>query len=200
MNENEEMKDIKILAEPQTDPQTCHFMVDQEINPGPTVRFHSIDEAKGSPLAEAIFNAGNVGSLMISAKTILVTQSNAEDWRLMGKRVGEAIRKACAENTSLIDKKIQNKIPSPEEIKKQVEKVLEIEINPAVASHGGFIQLIEVKQNDIFIKMGGGCQGCASSSATLRRGVEQTLRKEVPGLGFIHDATDHEAGDNPYYR
>jgi NFU1 iron-sulfur cluster scaffold homolog, mitochondrial len=194
------MTELKITAEPQNDPQTCNFIVDQETSNGPSLRFHSSEEAKGSPLAEAIFNTGNVSTLMISSKTITVTQANSEDWRTMGKRIGGAIREAYTSGKALLNKAVQDKIPPSDKIKKLVEEVFETEVNPAVASHGGFIQLVDIKQNDIYIKMGGGCQGCASSTATLRRGVEQTLRRHIPGLGFIFDATDHASGDNPYYQ
>lgn len=194
------MTEIKITAEPQNDPQTCNFTVDREVTNGPSLRFHSIEEAKGSTLAEVIFTTGNISSLMISSKTITVTQTTSEDWRTMGRRIGNAIREAYSSGKPLLNKMAQDKIPTPDKIKKLVEEVFETEVNPALASHGGFIQLVGIKQNDITIKMGGGCQGCASSTATLRRGVEQTLRRHVPGLGFIFDATDHASGDNPYYQ
>ena len=94
---------------------------------------------------------------------------------------------------------IPSNMPSNQEIKKKVEKILEDQINPAVASHGGVISLLEVKDSTVYIKMGGGCQGCASSTATLKQGVERSFREAVPELDEILDVTDHASGSNPYY-
>jgi Fe/S biogenesis protein NfuA len=72
-------------------------------------------------------------------------------------------------------------------------------VNPRIASHGGAVELVDVEDSDIYIRMSGGCQGCAASAATLRMGIERTLREEIPEIGEIHDVTDHTAGTNPYF-
>jgi Fe-S cluster biogenesis protein NfuA len=90
-------------------------------------------------------------------------------------------------------------LPSSEVIRARVEDILESEINPAVASHGGVVRLVDVRNNDVFIQMGGGCQGCSSANQTLKQGVEVAIRNAVPGVGAILDVTDHAAGRNPYY-
>lgn len=81
----------------------------------------------------------------------------------------------------------------------RVERVIEDHINPAVAMHGGFVSLVEVEGTRVFIAMGGGCQGCAASSMTLRMGIEAMIMEEVPEVSEVVDATDHAAGANPYY-
>jgi Fe-S cluster biogenesis protein NfuA len=80
-----------------------------------------------------------------------------------------------------------------------VQKILDTEINPAVASHGGWVELIDVKKNEVFIRMGGGCQGCGMADVTLKQGVEKTIRQQIPEIGAIMDTTDHASGRNPYY-
>jgi len=82
----------------------------------------------------------------------------------------------------------------------KVVKVLDEEINPGIASHGGYVSLIDVKGNDVIIQMGGGCQGCGMASVTLKDGVEVALRKAIPEIGAIYDSTDHADGKNPYYK
>jgi Fe-S cluster biogenesis protein NfuA len=84
-------------------------------------------------------------------------------------------------------------------IREQVEAILAKEVNPFVASHGGVINLLDVRGTRVFIHMGGGCQGCASSTATLKHGVEQAIRTAVPQVTQILDTTDHAAGTNPFY-
>ena len=81
----------------------------------------------------------------------------------------------------------------------RVSHVLDTEINPAIASHGGVINLVDVQGTEIFIEMAGGCQGCAMSRMTLRQGVERMVSQSVPEVTAIHDVTDHASGDNPYF-
>ena len=84
------------------------------------------------------------------------------------------------------------------EIAERVREVLDSQVNPAIAAHGGLISLIDVEENDIYVEMSGGCQGCALSRMTLRQGVERMLREAVPELTAVHDITDHSSGENPY--
>ena len=84
-------------------------------------------------------------------------------------------------------------------IKKRVQSILDQEINPAVAAHGGWVELIDVKRNEVFIRMGGGCQGCGMADVTLKQGVERSIREAIPEVGAIMDTTDHASGRNPYY-
>lgn len=85
------------------------------------------------------------------------------------------------------------------ELADRVRKVLDSQINPAVASHGGAILLADVKGSEIFIEMAGGCQGCAMSRMTLRQGVERMLAQSVPEVTAVHDVTDHASGENPFF-
>ena len=85
------------------------------------------------------------------------------------------------------------------ELADRVTHVLDTEINPAIAAHGGVINLVDVQGTEIFIEMAGGCQGCAMSRMTLRQGVERMVSQSVPEVTAIHDVTDHASGDNPYF-
>ncbi|MEQ1856717.1 MAG: NifU family protein [Longimicrobiales bacterium] len=80
----------------------------------------------------------------------------------------------------------------------RVRSVLESQVNPAIAAHGGMISLVDVENTDVYVEMSGGCQGCALSRMTLKQGVERMLREAVPELTAVHDVTDHASGDNPY--
>ena len=81
----------------------------------------------------------------------------------------------------------------------RIRIVLDTEINPAIASHGGSITLVGVEDTEIYLEMGGGCQGCAMSRMTLRQGVERMVRQAVPEVTVIHDVTDHSSGENPFF-
>tara|TARA_B100000902_G_scaffold4893_1_gene6255 strand:+ start:8471 stop:9103 length:633 start_codon:yes stop_codon:yes gene_type:complete len=85
------------------------------------------------------------------------------------------------------------------ELAEKVQTVLEGQINPAIASHGGVAQLVGVEGQDIYLKLGGGCQGCGMAQVTLTQGIETSLRQAIPEIGNIIDATDHASGNNPYF-
>jgi len=83
----------------------------------------------------------------------------------------------------------------------RVRYVIESEVNPQLASHGGRVSLREVTAEGIVVlQFGGGCHGCGMVDATLRGGVERTLKERVPEVTGVADATDHSTGENPYMR
>jgi Fe/S biogenesis protein NfuA len=86
-----------------------------------------------------------------------------------------------------------------EEIREKVQNLIENAINPAIAGHGGFVDLLDVKDKIVYLAMGGGCQGCGMADVTLRHGIEALLRDEIPEIAEVVDATDHTAGENPFY-
>jgi Fe/S biogenesis protein NfuA len=77
--------------------------------------------------------------------------------------------------------------------------VLDELVNPRIAAHGGAVELVDVAEDTVYVRMSGGCQGCSASAATLRMGVERMVKDEVPEVREIVDLTDHEAGATPYY-
>jgi len=87
----------------------------------------------------------------------------------------------------------------PEVIREKVSRLLSEQINPGVASHGGFVELIDVENNNVYLKMGGGCQGCGAADITLKMGIERLIREAVPQVYQVLDVTDHGSGQNPYY-
>ena len=81
-----------------------------------------------------------------------------------------------------------------------IQRILDEQINPAVASHGGHISLVDVQENTAYIRLEGGCQGCGMADVTLKQGVETTILREVPAITSVLDATDHAGGENPYFQ
>jgi Fe/S biogenesis protein NfuA len=81
----------------------------------------------------------------------------------------------------------------------RVRDLLDKQVNPGIAAHGGVIKLVDVRGTEIYLEMSGGCQGCAMSRLTLRQGVEKMLRQAVPEITEVHDVTDHDSGANPYF-
>jgi Fe-S cluster biogenesis protein NfuA len=190
--------DIKISGEP-TSMETCRFMIDRPILPDDSAYFSSPEGAKGSPLAERLFQIDNVASVVIADNRVTVTQSATEDWPVLGKKIGTALREHIASGEPAIDDGLKSNTERTEQIRNRVQALLTEEINPAVESHGGMVSLIDVRGNTIFIQLGGGCQGCGMAHITLKHGIEQAIRTRIPEVGEILDTTDHASGSNPYY-
>ena len=81
----------------------------------------------------------------------------------------------------------------------KVQQLLEQQINPGLAAHGGFAELKGVDDDKVYVLMGGGCQGCAVSAMTLREGIAASITAAIPEITEVIDVTDHDAGENPYY-
>jgi len=84
-------------------------------------------------------------------------------------------------------------------IEERVQQLIELYINPAIASHGGFVTLSEVDGDRALVELGGGCQGCGLAAMTLRQGIESSIKHHVPEIVEVVDVTDHAAGENPFF-
>lgn len=81
----------------------------------------------------------------------------------------------------------------------RVKHVIETQINPSIAGHGGAVTLVDVRDDVVFLEMQGGCQGCGMAAVTLAQGIRRILMESLPEIREIVDVTNHEAGANPYY-
>ncbi|MDP7035500.1 MAG: NifU family protein [Planctomycetota bacterium] len=89
---------------------------------------------------------------------------------------------------------------SKDVLRKRIQDVLDEEVNPGIAMHGGVVLLLDIgDQGQVYVQMGGGCHGCGMVDVTLRQGIETILRERVPEMGALIDTTDHAEGTNPYF-
>jgi Fe-S cluster biogenesis protein NfuA len=191
---------IRITAEP-VDERRCKFLVDRSVYAG-VRRFASRAEASGSPLAEAVYAIPGVIELIVSGNLITVVKDSPESWQVAGKAVGTAIRQSLAGSMP----PIADKAPaqgdarvSDDQLYDRVNELFEHEVNPMVARHGGRVELIDVQDAVVMLRMSGGCQGCGMASVTLRQGIEGMLTQHIPEVKGIVDITDHTSGANPYF-
>jgi Fe/S biogenesis protein NfuA len=84
-------------------------------------------------------------------------------------------------------------------VDERITQLLAIEINPAIAAHGGHAELVAVEDDTAYIRLSGGCQGCAMSRVTVAQGIERAVLAQVPEITRVVDTTDHAEGANPYY-
>lgn len=97
------------------------------------------------------------------------------------------------------------KVGADASIEERINYVLQSEINPGLAAHGGDVQLLELIEEEgigltAVLKFGGGCQGCSAVDMTLRQGVEVQLKQQIPELTQVVDDTDHSSTENAYYK
>jgi Fe-S cluster biogenesis protein NfuA len=195
--------EIRIKARVDEMNLTCTFLVDRPVLKGLSFYCHDHEYARQhSPLADALYNQGSVGEVTLHDMTVKVSWngSGRPDWEAWCKAIGGEIRAHLKSGMPVLNPQILDAMPSAEEIQEQIENIIHHKVNPMIAGHGGYITLHRVVGNTAYISMGGGCQGCAASSITLRSGVEKMFREEVPFIGAILDETDHSAGVNPYFK
>ncbi len=193
-----EPTDIKITAEPMDD-ATCRFSVSHPVYEGRAANFTSPDDAADSPLARALMDIEPITSVRVSNNVVTVTKEGIGDWAPIARQVGAAIRAQLVSGVPAVSAEYASRLPSDEDLRARIEALFESEINPAVAGHGGVVSLLDVKDSNVYLKMGGGCQGCGSANMTLKLGIEQAIRRVAPEIGEVYDTTDHAGGLNPYY-
>lgn len=192
-------RSVRITAAPSMmHPEQCTFTTSEPVFPGHSAYFGDRTQSRGSVLVDRLFAIDGVADVLVSHDTVRVTLAGDADWESKVPQVGAAIRDALASGAP-ISEAVTESLLAPEEMRRRVQQVLDTIINPAVASHGGVVNLLDVANNTVFLEFGGGCQGCGMVSVTLKYGVERTIREEVPEVGAIMDTTDHAAGRNPYY-
>jgi Fe-S cluster biogenesis protein NfuA len=192
---------IQIRGEPQADANVCRFVVDREVFSGGSYVCSNANQARGSLLLEALFVIPGITQVWIKDRMVTIQKATPSDWSTIGRQVGAAIRAQLLSGSPFMPPRNDLNPASTlaEDVSARIREVLEKQINPGVAGHGGKIDLIEVKGSAAYLKMSGGCQGCGAAQMTLKQGVEKALRASVPEITEVIDVTDHSGGKNPYY-
>lgn len=192
--------DIKITTHIEAaKPNTCKFAVSVSLYENGSAFFADREQAKESPLAAKLFGIKDVTAVRISGSNVTITKEGDEPWRPVAGKVAEVVRAHLKSGEPAVSMDYVSNTFSDDEIRTKVQEIFDTQINPAVAAHGGMVDLLDVKDNKIYLRMGGGCQGCGMADVTLRQGIEEAIRQALPQVDEILDVTDHAAGDNPYY-
>lgn len=195
-------EEIRIKAQVQRDSLSCVFMVDRPIFDGYSAWFpHPTEVENISGLATRLFGVLGVGTVLLHGTTVSVTLSheNMRTWEELTADIGGVVREYLKSGEPVVSKAFMDAMPPEDEIRKKLQSVVDLEINPGIAAHTGVITLERIEGNTVYVTMGGGCQGCAASSITLKQGIHGAFREAMPQVGAIYDETDHAAGVNPYY-
>jgi Fe/S biogenesis protein NfuA len=85
-------------------------------------------------------------------------------------------------------------------VAQKVQEVIDTKVLPVVGSHGGWVELDRIDGDTAYVHLGGGCQGCSSATFTLKQGIESVITAEVEEIDHVIDETDHNSGEQPFYR
>ncbi|MEK7747917.1 MAG: NifU family protein [Nitrospirota bacterium] len=179
----------------------CQFTVNRPvILAGGSFQFQDKNKASEYPLAEQIFEVSGVTAVQLEGSKVTISLQSGISLREAGKEVGKIIREYLISEAASFEQVLSEASGGDnEKLRMRVQRVLDTQINPGVAGHGGKINLLDVKGDAIYIQMAGGCQGCGQASVTLKQGVERALQQYVPEIKHVFDTTDHASGKNPYY-
>ena len=194
-------EEIEIRSEvDKRNPALCRFMLDRTLYIG-TKTVNSKLEAQGFPLAEKLFEIEGVVKIQLIGHLLVVTKSQDREWEEISEQVEAVLTAYFVSGLALTREQVEERMMLiGRNTREKIEYLIDHQINPGVAAHAGFVQLIEVKDDTVYVRLGGGCQGCSAADFTLRQGIESIIRREIPEIRQILDVTDHAAGLNPYYR
>lgn len=196
------MKDhITISSEvDKQNPAICRFTVNQTLHIG-TASFDNKTQAAQSPLSQKLFEIEGITRVQLIGHLLVLSKSSEQEWEGLVKQVEGILQAFLVSGSALSQEQVEDRMMLiGRGTKEKVQFLLAHKINPGVAAHAGFVELINVKDNNVYIRLRGGCQGCGAADFTLRQGIEAILRKEIPEILQVLDVTDHAAGMNPYYR
>lgn len=186
-----------VTVEP-LDSRRCTFTLAGPLIDAQSHRFRSPAEARGVPVIDAVFGVPGVTEVAVAGATLTVTKGDESPWPAMADRILYAIETAGHAARSEGRGAAQLRL-SDDAMYDRITRIFAEEINPSVAKHGGRVELIDVQDGTVVLRMLGGCQGCGMASVTLRQGIESALRNGVPGFAGLADITDHASGKNPYF-
>jgi Fe-S cluster biogenesis protein NfuA len=200
------MDNITISSEvDKRNPAICRFTVNRTLHIG-TASFDNKAQTEKSLLAQKLFEIEGISRVQLIGHLLVVSRAaeskaSEQDWQELIKRVEVILKAFLVSGFALSQEQVEDRMMlMGRGTKEKIQYLLAHKINPGVAAHAGFVELIDVKDNNVLIRLGGGCQGCGAADFTLREGIEAIIRKEVPEILRVLDVTDHAAGTNPYYR
>jgi Fe-S cluster biogenesis protein NfuA len=193
-------EEITIKSEvDRRNPAICRFSVNRTLHIG-AASFNARAEAQDSLLVQKLFEIEDISRIQLIGHLLVVTKTGDRNWEEIIKPVEAILDAYFISGFALTGEEVEDRMMLiGRGTKEKIQYLIDHKINPGVAAHAGFVELIDVKDNNVYIRLGGGCQGCGAADFTLRQGIESIIRHEVPEVQQILDITDHAAGMNPYY-
>ncbi len=178
-------------------------LVEKQDEPGLGLRLRVLDPGTPAANCELIFcgsDESEADDQVLAVGDInLFIEAASKDW-LEDAEI-DYLTEQTGGRLNIRAPKIKGQLPATDApLFDQVNWLINTEINPSLASHGGHVSLTGVTDDGVVsLKFGGGCHGCGMANVTLQNGIEKTLKEKLPQVTAVIDATDHASGENPYY-
>ena len=184
----------------QRNSNVCRFTSTRTLYVG-TRNVHGKDDAKGLPLAERLMCLSGLTKIQLIGHLLVVTKTADRVWEDLSEEIGSILTSYLISSQALTPDEVEEKMMlMGRSTKEKVQYLIDMQINPGVAEHGGSVGVVAVKDNILYLRLYGGCQGCGAADFTLKQGIETMVKRAVPEIAQIIDLTNHSAGMNPYYQ
>jgi Fe-S cluster biogenesis protein NfuA len=184
----------------QRNSNVCRFTSTRTLYVG-TRNVHGKDDAKGLPLAERLMCLSGLEKIQLIGHLLVVTKTADRVWEDLREEIGSILTSYLISSQALTPDEVAEKMMlMGRSTKEKVQYLIDVQINPGVAEHGGSVGVVAVKDNILYLRLYGGCQGCGAADFTLKQGIETIVKRAVPEIAQIIDLTNHGAGMNPYYQ
>ena len=188
-----------IVTETTPNPATLKFLPGRQVMPSGTREFTTPEQAEASPLAEAIFDTGEVTGVFFGSDFVSVTIAPGAQWTTLKPQVVAILLDHFVSEAPLfapgsaaaIAVPAEDEIgddPADAEVVAQIKELIETRVRPAVAGDGGDIRYRGFREGVVYLQMQGACSGCPSSTATLKHGIEGLLKHYVPEVTEVRAA------------
>jgi Fe-S cluster biogenesis protein NfuA len=182
------------------DATVCRFTSARTLYVG-TKTVSDTDDARGLPLAEKLIGLSGVEKLQLIGHLLVVTQTGEREWKDLGQEIESMLAAYLISGQALTPDDVHEKMMlMGRNVREKVQYLVDTQINPGVAEHGGSVQVVDVKDGGVYLRLHGGCQGCGAADFTLKQGIETIVKRAVPEIHQVIDLTNHGAGMNPYYQ
>ncbi len=187
-NEIKKVSPVTVYAESTPNPNAMKFVVNKKIVDD-VYEFKSIDETKDSPLAKSLFGFEFIKEVFFDFNFVSLIQKQGNNWDKNVMDVREFIRSFIQDNNTIVfEDRIKSQIKTKsniefDDISKEIIKIIDENIKPAVASDGGNIMFesYDATTQKVNVILQGACSGCPSSTITLKSGIENMLKDMLPG-------------------
>lgn len=191
-----------IETETTPNPSTLKFLPGEQVMPAGTREFTSAEDAAASPLAEALFDIGEVTGVLFGREFVAVTAAPGVAWADLKPQVLAILLDHFVSKAPLFapgsaagiavpadgDDMTAGDDPADAEVIEQIKDLIETRVRPAVANDGGDITYQGFRDGVVYLRMQGACSGCPSSTATLKNGIESLLKHYVPEVSEVRAA------------
>ena len=176
-----------IQTEQTPNPATLKFLPGRAIMTRGTAHFSHAGAAASSPLAARLFEVDGVTAVFLGADFVSVTKDEALEWYVLKPSILGALMEHLTAGLPIVEETDEATLPETDddEVVTQIKDLLDTRVRPAVAMDGGDIIFHGFEDGVVYLQMQGACQGCPSSTATLKMGVENLLRHYVPEVARV---------------